>query len=490
MTLSELLKGFNFTSDLDIKGVTNDSKEVKPGYLFVAVKGTKTDGGLFIEDAINRGAIAIVSEQDFPKKNGTVFIKVNSVNDVLWQIAKQFYGDPSLRLKMTGITGTNGKTTTAYLVKNIFQCAGIQSGLLGTIEYLIGDRKIPASLTTPDVLKVNQYLSQMIENKCRACVMEVSSHAAEQGRVKGVNFNACVYTNLGRDHLDYHKTIDNYLSAKTKLFTELSEDNWAVVNVDDPYADNIIKNTRAKVIGYGINAVNATNTAFKLKARGAKITGSGMKFTIDASGFDKRFSIETKLIGNYNIYNILAAAGVALAFGISEDSIREGIFITDTVTGRLEKVNAGQFFNVFVDFAHTPDAMENVIDTIKHITKGKLILVFGCGGDRDKEKRPLMGRVACRMADYTFITSDNSRSEDPIQIISDIEKGFNNKSYKAVVDRKEAIKEALALAEPGDSVLIAGKGHENYQIFKNTVIPFSDRDVAEAILKSYAGSIC
>jgi UDP-N-acetylmuramoyl-L-alanyl-D-glutamate--2,6-diaminopimelate ligase len=488
--LSELFEKININKDVDIKGITNDSKEVRPGYLFVAVKGLKTDGNIFIDEAIGRGAVAVISEQDFLQKNGTVFIKVGSIKEILWKVSKNFYNDPSTRLKMTGITGTNGKTTTAYLIKNIFQSARIQAGLLGTIEYVIGERKIPASLTTPDVLKINQYLLQMIENKCQACVMEVSSHAAEQGRIEGVNFNTCVYTNLGRDHLDYHKTIDNYLNAKAKLFSSLNKDSWAVINIDDPYSDQIIKNTKAKIIGYGINIVNTSNTPFKLKARGIEMSARSMKFFVDAAFFKKRICIETKLIGRYNIYNILGAVGAAFSFGISEDSIKEGIRLTENVSGRLERIDVGQSFNVFVDFAHTPDAMESVLETVRYITKGKLILVFGCGGDRDKEKRPLMGRVAGRMADYTFITSDNSRSEDPFQITSEIEKGFTNKTYKVIIDRKEAMREAVSIAEKGDSVVIAGKGHENYQIFKNTMIPFSDKDVVFNLLREYAGTIC
>lgn len=490
MYLSELLKGMFIRSDIDIKGITNNSNEVKSGYLFIAAKGSRADGNQFVEDAIRRGAVAVLSENKYPDRNGVFFIKTDLINNRLPQIAKIFYGNPSSKLDMVGVTGTNGKTTTAYILKSIYEAAGIRTGLLGTIEYLIGDRRIPAALTTPDVLKVNQYLSQMIEDGCKACVMEASSHALDQGRVFGVNFMTGIYTNLGRDHLDYHETIENYLEAKTKLFGSLAEDKWAIINIDDPYSNHIIQRTKANVLGYGIDNVSIKDVKYKLKARSINITSSGMKFSVYASELEKSFSLETKLIGRHNIYNILGSVGAAMSFGVSEGAIKEGVFTTDDVPGRMEKIDLGQPFDVFVDFAHTPDAMENVLNTIREIVKGKIILVFGCGGDRDKEKRPLMGRVASRMADYTVITSDNPRTEDPMRIISDIERGFNGVNYKVVEDRREAIRDALGKAEEGDVVFIAGKGHENYQILKNTVIPFSDKDVVEALLKEYAGSIC
>lgn len=492
MNVSELFKGITDAgNDIDIKGIANNSSEVKPGYLFFAVKGTHADGNQFIEDAISRGASAVISENRYPERNGVLFIKVDSVHDALWKIAKRFYGDPSSKLKMTGITGTNGKTTTAYLIKSIYQAKGIPAGLLGTIEYIIGDRRIPAVLTTPDVLKINYYLSQMAENGCKACVMEVSSHALEQGRAEGIDFQTCIYTNIGRDHLDYHKNIDGYLEAKSRLFKNLDRDKWAVVNVDDPYSGYVIRNTQARLFGYGIDNVSNAGMDFKVRARSIKITPDGMRFSINASGINMSFPVETRLIGYHNIYNILAAAGAALSSGISVDAIKEGIYAVDNVPGRLEKIDAGQPFGVFVDFAHTPDALENVLYTMRGITGNRIILVFGCGGDRDREKRPLMGRIANRMADFSIVTSDNPRTEDPLQIISDIEKGFVSGNYKIIPDRKDAINEALEIAEEKDVVLIAGKGHENYQILKNTVIPFNDRDITQSLLKEkqYAGSV-
>lgn len=488
MRLSELFE--NVPKDVDIKGITNNSNEVRPGYLFIALKGTKTDGSAFIPDAISRGASVIVSDRETQKQNGVVFIKVDSIQDTIWRLGKRFYGDPSSRLKVIGITGTNGKTTTSFLIRNILQASGIPTGLLGTIDYVIGDRKIPAVLTTPDVLKVNQYLSYMVENGCNACVMEVSSHALDQGRVEGINFGACVYTNLGRDHLDYHKTIENYLEAKTKLFRRLSRNSWAVVNIDDPYSCYIMENTLADVIGYGIKNVTSTNIRYKIRAKGIRLSSTGMIFSVYASGFKEGFQIETSLLGYHNIYNILAAVGVGLSCGISIDAIREGVSITRDVPGRLERVDLGQPFSVFVDYAHTPDALENVLNTFRTITKGRIILVFGCGGDRDKDKRPLMGRIAGRLADYSIITTDNPRTEDPMQIISCIERGFVSSNYKVMPDRRDAIGEAVEFSQSGDVLLIAGKGHENYQILRNTVVPFSDREVVEGCLKEYAGSIC
>lgn len=473
--------------DIDVKGITNNSNEVRPGYLFIALKGARTDGNEFIQDAINRGASVIVCEKEIQRQDGVVFIKVDSTRDIIWQLGKKFYGDPSSRLKVIGITGTNGKTTTSFLIRDIFQASGISTGLLGTIDYVIGDRKIPAALTTPDVLKVNQYLSQMAASGCSACVMEVSSHALEQGRVEGINFQTGVYTNLGRDHLDYHRTIENYLEAKTRLFRRLNRDSWAVINIDDPYSGYIMENTLANVIGYGIRNVTSTNIKFKIRARGMRFFNSGMRFSVDPLGF----SVETRLIGYHNVYNILAAIGASLSAGVSEDAIVEGVSITKEIPGRLERVELGQPFSVFIDYAHTPDALENVLNTLRSINnKARIILVFGCGGDRDKDKRPLMGRIAGRLADCTIITTDNPRSEDPVQIISDIERGFVSDNYKVVSDRKDAIGEAIEIAQSGDVLLIAGKGHENYQILRHTVVPFSDRAVVEDYLKVYAGSVC
>lgn len=492
MKLSELFKDIPIAKNIDIKGITNNSNEVKPGYLFIAVRGARIDGNNFIPDVINRGASAIVTEKEWPNTNGTIFMKVDSIENIIWQLGKRFYGDPSSKLKVVGITGTNGKTTTSYLIKSILEKAGISTGLMGTIDYVIGDRKIPASLTTPDILKVNQYLTQMEEAGCKACVMEVSSHALEQGRVNGINFNIGVYTNLGRDHLDYHRTIDNYLDSKTRLFRNLSRDSWAVINVDDPYSSNILQNTLANVIGYGIGNVSSANIRFKIKAKGIRFSDSGMRFSVLATGFNEGFSIETKLIGYHNVYNILASVGTSLALGISVDAIKEGVYVTEEIPGRLQKIDLGQPFSVFIDYAHTPDALENVLNTLRMITKARLLLLFGCGGDRDKEKRPLMGRIASRLSDYTIITTDNPRTEEPMQIIRDIERGFIGTNYKVIEDRREAIREAIDICQPGDVLIIAGKGHENYQILKHTVVPFSDKNVVEEVLKEkeYAGIIC
>lgn len=490
MKLSELFKDIPIPKDIDIKGITNNSNEVRPGYLYIAIKGTHMDGNDFIPEAIGRGAVAIVTEGEWQNTSGTVFIKVSSTKDIIWQLAKRFYGDPSTRMKVIGITGTNGKTTTSFLVRNILQKAGISTGLLGTIDYLIGDRKIPASLTTPDVLKVNQYLAQMGEAGCKVCVMEVSSHALEQGRVKGIDFGVGIYTNLGRDHLDYHRTLDNYLSSKARLFKNLNRRSWAVVNIDDPYSGSILQSTLANVIGYGIGNISSAEIGFKIKARGIRFSSSGMKFSVLATGFNVGFPIETKLIGYHNVYNILAAIGAVLTFEVSPDAIREGVYMTEEIPGRLQRIDMGQPFSVYIDYAHTPDALENVLNTLRQITKARLLLLFGCGGDRDKEKRPLMGRIASRLSDYTIITTDNPRTEEPAQIIKDIEKGFIGSNYKIIEDRREAIREAIDICQPGDVLIIAGKGHENYQILKHTVVPFSDKAVVEEVLREYAGSIC
>lgn len=489
MKLRELFENTSIHRDIDIKGITNNSSEVRPGYLFVALKGNRSDSSQFIPDAINRGATVIVCERKNSRENrpDPIFLEVDSTKDIIWRLAKRFYGDPSSRVSVTGITGTNGKTTTSFLLRNILQVSGISTGRLGTIDYVIGDRKIPAVLTTPDILKVNQYLSQMELNGCSACVMEVSSHGLMQGRVEGINFKAAVYTNLGRDHLDYHKTIEDYLEAKTTLFRRLKRDSWAVVNIDDPYSEYILQNTLASVIGYGIRNVTSADIRYKLRARGISFSSSGMRFLI--SGFGETFSMETKLQGFHNVYNILAAAGAGLSYGASIDAVREGISITGDIPGRMERINLGQPFNVFIDYAHTPDALENVLNTLRDTAKARIILIFGCGGDRDKEKRPLMGRIAGRLADYSIITTDNPRGEDPGQIIKDIERGFVTNNYKTIPDRRDAIREAIETAQPQDVLLIAGKGHENYQILRHTVVPFSDRAVVEEFIRTYAGSV-
>lgn len=488
MKLSQLLQGIPTNKitgcpDIDINGIASDSRQVRPGYLFVAVKGRNVTGYQFIEEARKRGAAAVIADKEYPYNKSITLVIVDSPHNTLCQLASRFYGNPGSKLKLFGITGTNGKTTTSYLIHSIFKKAGIKTGLLGTIDYILGeDRKIPSVLTTPDVLSLNRFLGEMCKTGCSACVMEVSSQALDQGRTDGIPYKVAVFTNFSRDHLDYHNTEGKYLETKAKLFRGLSQKGWAVVNLDDPYHNIILQNTLAKVAGYGIRNVYSSDTWLKIKARAIKFGDCGTKFSVDAKGFGARFSLETSLIGVHNIYNILAAVGVALCQGIPIISIQEGILSAENIPGRFQQLKLGQPFKIIIDYAHTPDALENILNTISNITTGKIILIFGCGGNRDKDKRPIMGRIASQKADYVFLTTDNPRQEEPGNIIEDIKRGFVNDNYKVIASRKDAIIEGLCMASLGDSVVIAGKGHENYQVLKDTVVPFSDKAVVENFL--------
>lgn len=500
MKLENLLKDIaevkiKGSQDLEIQGLVSHSQRVKPGALFFALKGSQSDGHQYLEEAIARGAVAVViSKEGAGADNASIIrarkvtiIESGSSTDLLPALAKKFYGDPSKRMKIIGITGTNGKTSTAYLIHNIFNQAGIRCGLLGTIEYLLGERKIPAQLTTPGLLDIYQYLGQMAAAGCRQAVMEISSHALHQGRTAGLDFSAAVFTNLGKDHLDYHQNNEDYLEAKSQLFKPLAADSWAVINTDDPYGLAILENTPGRIVGYGLRTIGpagVNKSVFYLRTRGIKQAEEGTRFSVYAPGFKTGFIIDTPLLGVYNIYNILAAVGVALCHQVHPGYIREGVRSFAGIRGRLEAVQTGQPFKVFVDYAHTPDALENVLYTLRSLTRGKLILVFGCGGNRDKNKRSIMGRLASQLADYTIITSDNPRQEDPQEIVHEIEIGFVGRDYRTIIERKEAIWEALALARPEDTVLVAGKGHENYQILKDTVIPFNDKEVVQEGIRS------
>lgn len=490
MKLLQLLQGIITVKvigslDTEVTGLAVDSQRVRPGYLFIAVKGQNKDGYHFIEDAIARGAVAVITDREYTSTKGITVLVADSPRDILSKLAARFYNYPGDKMDLIGITGTNGKTTTAYLIKSILEKSTLKTGLLGTINYFLGERIIPANLTTPDVVTINYFLRQMLDNGCRAGVMEVSSHAIDQERIAGIPFNIAVFTNISKDHMDYHKTIEQYLNTKSRLFRSLSSKGWAIVNLDDPYYSTVIRDVSAKVIGYGIRNVSSIPLDYKIKAKAIKFEKNSMDFLIDAVGFGARFSVKTQLIGFHNAYNILAAISVGLAMNIPIDTIQEGILAMKNIPGRLQRIPSDKPFEVFIDYAHSPDALENVLATIRDVTSGKLIVVFGCGGNRDKYKRPVMGRIASQRADYTILTTDNPRDEVPINIIHDIERGFIGDNYKVIVDRKEAIIEGLFMADSGDSVVIAGKGHENYQVFKDTTVPFSDQSVVSKFLAEY-----
>lgn len=483
MTLEELLRGFEVslspkTRLHSVGNITCHSKQVKPGDLFVAIKGPEADGAVYIPEALKRGATVIVSEQDFPSDPAIVKLIVKDSRKALAHLAFRFYDAPSEKLRVIGITGTNGKTTVSYFIESILKEGGYGVGVIGTIAYRIGERMIPASNTTPGVLEVHSLLSQMAKEKADYAVIEVSSHALDQRRVENIRFSVAVFTNLAQDHLDYHKTQEAYFQAKRRLFESLRGEAVAVLNADSPYTRKILSVCSSQHLTYGLRGKS------DITARSLKTTQEGIFF--EAVTPQGKIPITSSLIGQYNVYNILSAIGVGVSQGIPLEVLQRGIARLKGVPGRLEKVDAGQSFKVFVDFAHTEEALREVLLSLREITPGRLLLVFGCGGDRDRSKRPRMAKVAGRLADEIIVTSDNPRHEDPRAILKEIEAGFPLfTKYRVEEDRARAIQMTLLSAREGDTVLIAGKGHEAYQIFKDRVVPFDDRQATYEIL-SYA----
>jgi len=464
--------------EVDIQQISCDSRHVKPKSLFVAVPGTRCDGVNFIDEAIDKGAVAVAYDHHVITKinHGHVCaLQVSDSKKFLHEIVQHFYDYPSKKMKMIGVTGTNGKTTTTYLIESVFKTSGKKCAVIGTINHRIAGNIIPAKNTTPGVVELQQYLFEMNKANVAYCVMEVSSHALEQDRVAGIDFQSAVFTNLTQDHLDYHANMENYFCAKAKLFTQLPLQSQAIINTDDAYAQRLIRLTKSIVISYGINH------PADIQAKDIKLSLSGSTLTIHTQ--QEQTKIKTSLIGLHNVYNILAAWSLCRADGICPGDIKKGIEASGFVPGRLERIDCGQDFHVYVDYAHTDDALKNVLMSFKQVSPAKVIVVFGCGGDRDKTKRPKMGEVAGQLADYAIVTSDNPRQEDPQTIIGEIMAGFKGNHYAVVSDRKEAIAKAFSLAQKGEIVLIAGKGHEDYQIFKDKTIHFDDREVARECLK-------
>lgn len=460
--------------DQEISGITYDSRRVTPGMVFVAIPGQNFDGHDFIYTAIDRGASAVICQQnDFALTRATK-IRVADVREALARAAAAYYDHPSAKLKMIGVTGTNGKTTVAFMVKQILETAGIKCGLMGTVRYEIGERIIPAHRTTPEALEIHEMLKQMHRAGCQACVMEVSSHALEQKRVYGVEFDVAIFTNLTQDHLDYHGTMENYFQAKKILFDSLAANckrGCAVINIDDSFGQQLARGTAAEVqLTYGLAA------AAKIRATQIQLGSHVTDMLVDIPGY--QFSLRLPLIGRHNIYNALAAAGAGLAFEIGIPVIREALQTLPAIPGRLEIVPTTRSFSIYVDYAHTDDALSHVLQTLREIAPGRVLLTFGCGGSRDTGKRFKMGKVAAELSDFTIITSDNPRKESPGAIAAQIEAGFRSvrhTNYRVELDRRRAIEDVIRMAHQGDSVLIAGKGHETYQEFENTVVPFDDR---------------
>jgi len=466
-------------SGCSVKGISCNSKNVSDGFIFVAIKGNRQDGNKFIREAIDRGAKAVIVDDARRFKAGgkmkVPFIAVKDTRIALARLAAEFYGNPSSKIKVIGITGTNGKTTITYLLEALLKKAGFSPAVIGTINYRFKNKIIVSKNTTPGPVELESMLADMSNEGGDYCLMEVSSHALHQDRVEGINFHSAIFTNLTQDHLDYHKTLENYFKNKAKLFKNLSRDAFAVINNDDSYGKRLKKLTRGKIITYGID------TDARVMARDIEFDCKRTKFRLVCP--EGKIILNSRLIGKHNVYNILAAVAWGISQGIKLSTIKSAIEGFDFVPGRLQRVVSKSGFSVFVDYAHTEDALKNVINSLRQLCKKRIIVVFGCGGERDKTKRPKMGKVVTRLSDFAIITNDNPRSECPLDIIKDIKKGITKNNYCVIPDRLQAIKKSLSLAGPGDIVLVAGKGHENYQIAKDKVTHFDDQEAVRKCLK-------
>jgi UDP-N-acetylmuramoyl-L-alanyl-D-glutamate--2,6-diaminopimelate ligase len=492
MKLQNLLKEIGYkeiygSASIDIKNLSVNSKSVLRDSLFIAIRGFRYDGRNFIEEAVSNGAAALIVQKKVNTPSSITQIVVDNTRKVLPILCRNFYGNPSKSFKLIGVTGTNGKTTTCYLIDSILKRAGMKTSLITTVESFLDGEKIFFDRTTPESTDLNDFFKKSKQKKVDAACMEVSSHSIDLHRVDYLKFEYLVFTNLSQDHLDYHKDMTSYFNVKKRLFLKEYRNIYggkkAVVNIDNSYGEEIFKSTDLKRISYSLKPDSASIWASDIKN-----SISGIEMNINTSDGIK-LDISSPLCGYFNIYNILAAVSVCIDMGIGGSSIQEGIRFMHGAGGRFEKIDSDRKLTVIVDYAHTPDGLENVLATIKQILRpgGKIISVFGCGGDRDKEKRKIMGRISGQQADFTIITSDNPRTEEPDSIIRMIEKGLiesDNKKYIKETDRKKAIFKALEMAQENDVVLIAGKGHENYQEFKDYRIPFSDQDlVKEWLLK-------
>ena len=468
------------TLAVEARGVTHDSRQVAPGWIFVALRGLKADGTQFVPQAVANGAAAAVAERDPVGDAGVPWVVVKDARLALALLAAEFYGHPSRRMQVVGITGTNGKTTTSYVLSAIFEAAGIRCGLMGTVTYRIGAREVEATRTTPEAPEVQRMLRQMADEGCGACVMEVSSHALALRRVDGTSFAAGVFTNLTRDHLDFHEDMENYFVAKRRLFEMLPPDAPAIVNLDDPRGPALTE-VVTRPVTYAIN-------------RPADVSPGPLSYSLAGLRFEVRtpqgtVHVRSRLVGRPNVYNILAAAATAASLRLPLDAIERGLEQLSGVPGRFELASSpDDDITVVIDYAHTDDALRNLLETARPLAERRLITVFGCGGDRDRSKRPLMGMVAARLSDVVVITSDNPRSEDPARIIEEAKRGAQpelrngDTELVTIVDRREAIHQAVSLARKGDVVLVAGKGHEKYQEIAGRVLPFDDVAVAREAL--------
>jgi len=481
MTLRDLLPDLNPGAGPgpEVRSLAYNSQRVKSGAVFFAIQGENSDGHHFVSEALGRGAVAVVSERPVPDGVEVPWIQVPKIRRALSAAARVFYGHPERALRLVGITGTNGKTTTAYLIESILHAAGLGAGLFGTIEYHVAGRTLPAPNTTPESLDLTSCLADLRDAEDSFAVMEVSSHALAQERVWGFPFAAAIFTNLTRDHLDYHHTMEEYFRAKLRLFEGLGTPppELAVINNDDLWGRRLVESSPSRLVTFGSGS--------EAQVHPKRFSGDGNGFKAVVVTPQGPLDIVSPLVGRPNLMNILGVVAATQALGINAESIQKGVATLESVPGRFERVEAGQPFPVVVDYAHTDDALRNVLATAREFARGRLIVVFGCGGDRDRSKRALMGEAAGSLADLVVLTSDNPRSEDPLMIMNDALVGLQRtgRSYLLEVDRAAAIQRALERAHAGDVVVIAGKGHETCQVLKDRVIPFDDRRVARQALE-------
>ncbi|MBV9264843.1 MAG: UDP-N-acetylmuramoyl-L-alanyl-D-glutamate--2,6-diaminopimelate ligase [Acidobacteriaceae bacterium] len=470
-----------------VNGLAYDSRKVDGGYLFFAFAGSKTDGAQYASQAVSKGAVAVVSDRPKPGGFAGTWLQVTHGRHALAAAARNFYNKPDQRLLLTGITGTNGKTTSTMLVDSILRASGRVTALIGTIEYHLAGRVLPAVNTTPESLDLFRMMHDLEESGGTHVTLEASSHALDLGRIYAMNFHMAGWTNFTRDHLDYHQTMEAYFAAKQLLFKPRSgaPPKFAVLNADDSAAPKLELSKETEVFWYSANrAVEAPQAGALIRAEQIESSFDGLRFTVAAAG--KSFRVHSPLVGHINVQNILLACGVALSYGIDEEQIRAGIAQLERVPGRFERVEEGQPFMVVVDYAHTDDALRNVIRVARGMNPKRVITLFGCGGDRDRSKRPLMGMAAAELSDYVVLTSDNPRSEDPLAIMNDAMVGISkfDTPHVAEPDRERAIRKAIQMADAADIVILAGKGHETYQILKDGPIPFDDREVARRVLRA------
>lgn len=465
------IKTYDVFDDSDISYITDDSRKVKSGSIFVCIKGNNFDGHDAAEQALANGAVFVVCQRDLGLKKQVV---VKNTRVAFSVMCSNFFGNPASKLKIIGITGTNGKTTTAFIIKGMLEKMGHKAGLIGTVKNMVGDKEYPASLTTPESFELNKLFAEMVEAGCEYCVMEVSSQALAQERVAGIKFSAGVFTNLTQDHLDYHGTFENYAQAKSKLF-EQSE--LCILNLDDEYAMSMLRNSNGRMVTYSVNENKSDYMATYIRYK-----NDGIEYELAKTGYIER--VKVGIPGEFTVYNTMAAAVTLIEMGFDFSRVVYALSLSEGVKGRIEVVPINTPYTVIIDYAHSPDGLENIITSLRKIAKNRIITVFGCGGDRDKTKRPVMGAIAARLSDVIVVTSDNPRSEDPDVIIADIMVGVKGQKVKKIVepDRTKAISAALKEAAVDDIVLLAGKGHETYQILNTGKIHYDEREIVKGLL--------